>query len=181
MPYLLATTALLATIGLVNVALTLGVIRQLRTQRELLAGGLAVPAFEPPMLPAGATIAEFRATTVDGQVVSNTDLGLGTLVGFLTPGCPACLESLPWFLRRAEAAGQRDQVLAVISGAGADQTDMCRRLAEVARVVVEEERGAVAQAFGVQNYPAFALMSGDTVVASHFVLDQIPETVPRQR
>jgi len=172
----LAAFVFLSALGLANLGLTLAVVRWLRAQARS-SGTFA--GVQLNVLGAGATIGDFDTSTVDGVPIARTDLTGHTLVGFLTPGCPACLESLPSFAARAESTvGGPDRVLAIVAGVGAEFTEMCDRLRPLARVVVEEELGPVATAFGVDSYPAFALLSEHTVVASHFVLDQIPETVP---
>ncbi|GIG91315.1 TlpA family protein disulfide reductase [Plantactinospora endophytica] len=180
MAYLATAVTFGCALGLVNLVIVLGVVRRLRELHELLAGGVpALPRFEPNMLAAGATVGDFSASTGDGAPVARADLTGSTLVGFLTLGCPACLESLPWFVARAEGtAGGRDGVLAVLAGVGAEHSEMYGRLAAVARVVVEPELGPVAKAFGLTSYPSFALLYDDTVVASDFALERIPETVP---
>lgn len=179
-PVELAAFVFLSVLGLANLTLTLAVARWVRAQAR--TGGAfdgAHTGSRLNVLGAGATVGEFATSTVDGAAIARTDLIGRTLVGFLSPGCPACLESLPWFAARAEStAGGPDRVLAVVAGVGAEFTEMCDRLRPLARVVVEEELGPVARAFGVESYPAFALLSGDTVVASHFVLDEIPQTAP---
>ncbi|MDG4796068.1 MauE/DoxX family redox-associated membrane protein [Micromonospora sp. WMMD1082] len=163
---------------LVNTTVLLVVLGQLRRQSALLRVSIeGVQNPEPIMLTAGATVGDFTATTVDGVPVSRAALRGETLVAFLSPSCPACAESLPGFLARAEALpGGREQALAVVLGAGPDAGQLCERLTPVARVVNEPERGPVARAFGVDGYPAFGLLAGDTVVASHFVLDRVPAT-----
>jgi hypothetical protein len=56
---------------------------------------------------------------------------------------------------------------------------MCELLAPVAQVLTEEEdRGPLARAFGVASLPAFAVLSGDTVVASYPLADRIPADLP---
>ncbi|MGC5033160.1 TlpA family protein disulfide reductase [Micromonospora sp. DT229] len=163
---------------LVNTTVLLVVLAQLRRQSTLLKVSIeGVENPEPIMLTAGATVGDFTATTVDGTSVSRAGLRGETLVGFLSPSCPACAESLPGFVARAEAIpGGREQTLAVVLGTGEAATQLCERLAPVAQVINEPERGPVARAFGVDGYPAFGLLSGDTVVASHFVLDRVPVT-----
>ncbi|MEU6024939.1 MauE/DoxX family redox-associated membrane protein [Micromonospora sp. NPDC047134] len=161
---------------LVNTTVLLVVLAQLRRQSTLLKVSIeGVENPEPIMLTAGATVGDFTATTVDGTPVSRAGLRGETLVGFLSPSCPACAESLPGFVARAEAI-PREQTLAVVLGTGEAATQLCERLAPVAQVINEPERGPVARAFGVDGYPAFGLLSGDTVVASHFVLDRVPVT-----
>jgi hypothetical protein len=177
MPHLPAILALLAAACVLNTVLVVLVLRQLRQQSALLRvsiEGVANP--EPIMKVAGGRVDAFTAVTVDGEPVSADQLDGDTLVGFLSPGCPACAESLPGFLARAEEIGGRERTLAVVLGLGSAADTLCERIAPVARVVNEPERGPVSRAFGVDGFPAFALLSGHTVVASHFVLDKVPQS-----
>jgi hypothetical protein len=170
--------ALLYVIGLANLALSTAVLLKFRQQSEWLRQNIeGVTNPEPIMLTAGAD--EFVATTTDDTVLARADLRGQTLVAFLSPTCPFCAESLPAFVVRAESMpGGRDRVLAVVAGSDTSAAPMRDRLAPVARVVVEPDQGPVARAFGVTGMPAFALLSGTTVVGSHFVLAKVPESVP---
>lgn len=177
---LVVVTVVLGAIGLANLVLTLGVVRRMRAQNELMRmsiEGVANPA--PIMLEAGAQVGSFRAATTAGDAVGSNDLRGQTLVGFLSSSCPACAESLPSFLDRARLTpGGRDRVLAVVVGAEDTTAELRERLAPVARVVVEHREGPVSSAFGVSGFPAFALVADDRVVASHFALDRVPEAAP---
>ncbi|GAA1631860.1 TlpA family protein disulfide reductase [Catellatospora bangladeshensis] len=177
MPHLPAILALLAAVCVLNTGLIVLVLRLLRQQTVLVRAsieGVANP--EPIMTAGGGRVAAFTAVTVDGEPLSADQLDGDTLVGFLSPSCPACAESLPGFLARAEELGGRERVLAVVLGQGSAADALCERITPVARVVNEPERGPVSRAFGVDGYPAFALLSGHTVVASHFVLDKVPSS-----
>lgn len=177
MSYLPAAVTLVGVLGVLNLAVTLGLARRVRQQSELVAMSIeGVTNPKPIMLTAGRSVGEFDATTVDGEPVRSADLRGPTLVGFVSPGCPACAESLPAFVARAGTIpGGRRQVLAVVVGAPGTTGELRDRLAPVARVVAEPAGGPVAVAFGVDGFPAFALLSDDTVVGSHFALDRIPE------
>lgn len=171
----------LGTLGLVNLVVTLGLARRMRAQVDLLRMSIeGVSNPRPIMLEAGNRVGGFAAATTAGDPVGHADLRGPTLVGFLSASCPACAESLPSFVARARLVpGGRAGVLAVLVG-GEDATGELReRLAPVARVVVEHPSGPVATAFGVDGFPAFALLDDDRVVASHFALDRVPEAVAR--
>lgn len=169
----------LGTLGLVNLVLTLAMIRRLREQSGLIRmsiEGATNP--EPMMLTAGERVGSFTATTTTGDPVDRGDLRGPTLVGFLSPTCPMCLESLPGFVDRARAVpGGRDHVLAVLVGEQDEVTSLREALEPVAQVVVEYVAGPVATAFGVIGFPALALLADDEVVASHFALERLPDAV----
>lgn len=169
----------LGTLGLANLVVTVRLSQRVRAQQRLMRmsiEGVANP--NPIMLTAGSRVGSFTATTVSGDVVGTDALRGQTLIGFLSQSCPACAESLPAFLDRARLSpGGRDDVLAVVVGDESTVDELRDRLAPVARVVVEHQSGPVARAFGVDGFPAFALLDDDRVVASHFALDRIPDAV----
>jgi hypothetical protein len=174
-------TAVVGVLCLVNIALMLGVIRRLNDHSRMLAEkapGRAGPA--PLGVPPGERVGDFTVTAVNGEPVSRSDLNGSTLIGFLAPGCPSCEAGLPEFITRAEAAaGGRDQVLAIVLGTSAGAGELCDQLAPVARVLTEtEEGGPLVTAFGVGALPAFALLSGDTMVASYAIAERIPDAAP---
>lgn len=179
--------ALVGALGLVNLVLTVGVvrrqrevIRRLREHHELLVGRSAGPGTPPSlMLAPGRSVDDFEATTVDGAPLSRDRLAGRTLVGFFSAHCSSCREQLPSFLARAgRIPGGRAQALAVVVGPAEKTADMAARLATVARVVSEVEHGPVGAAFEVEGFPAFALLDGDLVTASAVSVDQLPDPRP---
>jgi hypothetical protein len=89
------------------------------------------------------------------STASHDDLA-GNLVGFFTPGCPACVERLPEFISHARQKTP-DQTVAVLVGEPEELTEMIEPRA-VAGVVLEPPQGPVAQAFEVKGFPALALL-----------------------
>lgn len=167
----------LGVLGLANLVLTLGLVRRVHAQSALLRMSIeGVENPRPIMLEAGEHVRPFAAATTAGDAVAHADLSGPTLVGFLSASCPACAESLPSFVARARLTpGGRERVLAVVVGGEDATAELRAALAPVARVVTEHASGPVARAFGVDGFPAFALLDGDRVVASHFALDRVPE------
>jgi len=175
------TDVIIGLLVLVNVALTLAVVRRQNEQGRLLTQVVSDRG-EPAALDVlpGDQVGDFAATTVDGRTLSRTDLRGSTLVAFMAPGCPSCEYSLPEFVSRAAGAPRgRDQVLAVVLGTSLGAGPMRDMLAPVAQVLTEDQdRGPPARAFGVTALPAFALLTDDTVVASYPLADRIPESIP---
>ncbi|WP_188189793.1 TlpA family protein disulfide reductase [Nonomuraea sp. SYSU D8015] len=167
-----AALILVGAICVLDLILTLGVIRRLREHtthlETLLRAGTG--ALAAPGLPAvGGTVGEFAARTLDGEEVSRRSLSGETLVAFFSPGCKPCLEKLPGFLEHARRRiGGRRLILAIVAGGDAAAAEMTETLRQVARVIVEDGYdGPVAQAFGVSEYPAFCLVDSDgTIVAA---------------
>jgi len=161
---------LVGALCVLNLVLTVGVIRRLREHTELIQG---LPRMQPPeqiMLPAGETVGPFTAVTEDGAEVSRDGLADETLVAVFSPTCSACAEQLPLFLDRARSfPGGRANVLAVVVGDREEAAAQAARLAPVARVAVEEHGGPVARAFDVRGFPAFARLDADgRVLASGY-------------
>lgn len=179
--FLIALAAVVGVVAVLNLLLTVGVIRRLRQHTEQLStlGNLGGPG--AVMRSAGEQIDEFAATTTDGEPVSRELLSGQTLVGVFAPGCSACKERMPEFISQAESfPGGRSQVLAVVAGEPEQVPEYRDQLAPVARVVVEAPvDGPLATALKVQGFPAFALLDSDgMVVASGFSLEELPLVAP---
>ncbi|GHG42460.1 MULTISPECIES: TlpA disulfide reductase family protein [Amycolatopsis] len=167
MPYVVATLVLLGLMCLLNLLLTIGILRRMRDQPA------ARP--EPPFaLRPGSAVGEFAVTTIDGEPL--TLAALNGTVAFFSAGCDACHETLPDFLAYARAQG-RDNVFAVFGG---DEPDTVRALAEVAHVVTAElDGGPVAAAFRNTWTPALYVVDGGRVVATAGRVHELP--VPAAR
>jgi peroxiredoxin len=172
MAFLVAAVVVVGVLGLVNLLFAFGVIRRLREHTELLdklgnrpAGGDPGPV----MLEPGETVADFEATTVEGDRVTRDDLSGSTLVAVFSPGCSACEAQMGKFVEYAAAhPGGRDKTLAVVVGPEAESASYVERLEATARVVREDREGSVSKALGVRGFPSFALVDGNVVRASGF-------------
>ncbi|MEV4176855.1 TlpA disulfide reductase family protein [Nonomuraea sp. NPDC049709] len=162
MPYLIVAVVLVGVLCLLNLLLTVGVIRRLRKQA---ASAASLPPMEDG-LAIGEEIPEFAATTTDGEPISDALIDGPALVGFFSPSCEPCRELMPRFIdhaRRTPAA-----VLAVVV-TDSDQEAVAdvERLAEVARVVVEAPHGAIQGAFQVAGYPTVFEIGADRRVTDN--------------
>ena len=169
---LTAVAVLAGALCLLNLVLTLGVVRRLREHAVLLAK--LQPAAAPnPMLAVGEQVGSFETVTVDGHPVSRDALDGPTLLGIFSPNCSACAERLPKFVDLAGGyPGGRERVLAVVVGDEHGAAAQVRALAPVARVVVEDADGAISQAMGVRGYPAFGVLDeGGHVLSAGTNLD----------
>lgn len=164
MTFLVAAIVVVGVLGVVNLLFSFGVIRRLREHTEILneIGGRAGSV----MLEPGQKVAGFEAATVDGAPVALAAAGGPALVGFFTPGCGPCSAKLPAFVELArEHPGGRDRVFAVVlSHDDAEAAPYVQDLAAVAQVVRGVEGGPMPKAFGVQGFPAFAVVDADSVV-----------------
>lgn len=162
MPYLIVAVVLVGVLCMLNLLLTVGVIRRLRKQA-------ASAAFLSPMaegLAIGEKMPEFAATTTDGEPISDELLDGPALIGFFSPSCQPCRELMPRFIDHARQTS--DAVLAVVvAGSDEEATADVERLAEVARVVVEEPQAAIQSAFKVAGYPTLFMIGADGKVTDN--------------
>jgi thiol-disulfide isomerase/thioredoxin len=164
--YLAAAVAVLTVLVVLDLFLTIGVVRRLREHTEQLSRMQADP-IGPGIVTTGDRVGEYVATTADGRTVSRADLAGGpTVVGFFSTSCPACERRIPDFVEYARSGPAR--VLAVVVGSGDLADDMSDRLSGVPGVVVREadEEGPIVRAFAVTAFPSFAVVDGDGAVLS---------------
>jgi hypothetical protein len=151
---------LVGLLTVLNLGLTVGVIRRLREHTELLSNQTkTAPAYQV-MAAKGEQVQPFSAVTVDGDTISQTELlAAPTLVGAFAYGCTSCEERRPAFVEFAKGfPGGRDRVLAVLVGGEDDLTAERAMLEPVARLVLQDEPGVgMTKALGVKGYPAFAV------------------------
>ncbi|MFG3556707.1 TlpA disulfide reductase family protein [Micromonospora sp. NPDC047557] len=161
MPFLIAAVVLVGLLCVLDLVLTLGVLRRLREHSDLLTDpGRATT--DPAQSRVGETVGDFRTTTVHGEPVSGDTLPDGTVVAFFTPGCEPCERELPRFATHARSVpAGRDAVLAVIVGAPQEAREYVAVLASVARVVVEDPLGPVAAAFNTTAFPTLLRIGRD--------------------
>lgn len=156
MPYLIAAVVLATALGLLNLLLTLAVLRRLRAaaarERDAASGVIGI----------GRAPGDFAAADTDGRAVGRADLTGRTVVGFFSTTCGACVEELPRFVARAGETS-RERVLAVVHGDRPAAEELAGRLAGVARVVVEDPDGPVGRAFEVRAYPAWCQLDDGVV------------------
>ncbi|MFI6744464.1 TlpA disulfide reductase family protein [Nonomuraea sp. NPDC050451] len=147
---------LVGVLCMLNLLLTVGVIRRLRRQA-------ASAPFLSPMaegLAIGEKMPAFAATTTDGEPISDELLDGSALIGFFSPSCEPCRELMPRFIDHARQTS--GTVLAiVVADSDKEAAADVERLAEVARVVVEAPRDAIQSAFKVAAYPALFLIGAE--------------------
>jgi thiol-disulfide isomerase/thioredoxin len=164
--YVIAALFTLAAVTMLNLLLTMAVIRRLRQHDELLAtGGLPPLAAGEPGPEVGESIGDFTAVATDGSVLSRADVADAT-VGFFTPDCEPCRRLVPTFKAYAEAnPDRRDRTIAVVVGRAADCAQTVRTLTAVSRVVVEPPGvGAMQAAFRISEFPSVVRVTTDLVI-----------------
>jgi thiol-disulfide isomerase/thioredoxin len=157
-----AVVAVVGVIAVLNLVLTLGVLRRLREQA-------AAPVLHDRRLPAvGAAVTDFHTVDVEGRELSLHDLTGPAVVGFFTPGCAPCEALLPQFVAAA-AEPDRQAIAVIVADPGEDESDYRRLLAPAARTVVERPHGTMQRAFGAGVFPTIAVLDAHhTVTASSF-------------
>lgn len=170
--------ALVGALCLLNLLFVLGVVRRLREHGTAIAALGRGAGSDESVLPAGAAVGAFSATTTKGEPVSAESLSGRTLVGFFAPGCEPCHLQLPSFVdAAADVPGERSQVLAIVEVGDGDQAAMVDRLGAVARVVLDEPGGEVAKAFGAVAFPAFCVLDERMVTASGHDISMVADPV----
>jgi peroxiredoxin len=160
MIYLALAVVLVGVLCLLNLVLSLAIIRRLRRQTEQDAQGVQSSRVT---LPKGTPLPEFTAMTTDDVPLSTVDLRDDrAVIAFFAATCQPCHTALPEFadLARTHPGGPK-HVLAVVNGSGPEADEFVEALSGLAHVVVEPELGPVAQAFSVTVFPAFYLADED--------------------
>src|SRR5262245_50989604 len=103
MVFLVAAVVLVAALALLNLLLTLGMMRRLREQAELISARGSGGGIDEGVMPAGSTIGEFITSAVDDRAVTSLDLSEDTMVGFFSPQCQPCRERVPEFISLLES------------------------------------------------------------------------------
>jgi Redoxin len=176
MAALTGAVVVVGTLCLLDLLLTLGVIRRLREHTAMLA---RTRPSEPLAigLPPGKSPEPFMATTTEGADVSGP-AGL-SVVAFFSTSCPVCPKQAPVFVDylRAQAL-KRDEVLAVVTGQAAASVPYFADLADVAHICTEPPDGEIGTAFGVRGFPAFFVLDAAGIVtASDFDPAALPATI----
>jgi thiol-disulfide isomerase/thioredoxin len=179
MPVVAALAFLALAVCLLDLVLTLGVIRRLRQHTELISKLSSGGRRPSAMLAEGETAGPFEAVATTGESLSRDRLSGETLVGAFAPHCSACEEKLPAFVEFATTfPGGREQVIAVVVGPENEAETYREQLEPVARVVIEPPMtGEMDTALALNAFPAFGVLDqSGTVVSSDVELTQSTAT-----
>ncbi|TDQ00869.1 peroxiredoxin family protein [Labedaea rhizosphaerae] len=170
MPVLVAAVVLLSLLCLLNLLLTVGILRRMRAGTQSTGPSTGQPTDLPFELKPGGSIDTFTATTTAGEELT-ADALAGT-VAFFSADCDACHDMLPSFISYAASHG-RDKVLAVVGGT---DPQTVAALEPVARVIAADpDGGPVARAFRNTWTPAMYVIADRTVVATAGRVDELPK------
>jgi len=181
MPVITAALTLVGTLCLLDLIISLGVIKKLREHSELLSNSTLF--FGPPTIAVGEVVGEFAVATVNGERIDSASFTGETLVAFFSPTCQPCLEKLPRFLSYARTVpGGRERVACAVIGDRTDSAAMVAELSEVAMVVAEDRGGPFSTAFKTSATPTLLRVApndtGQLVVTANRVdFHQLPAKV----
>ncbi|MFG1711058.1 TlpA family protein disulfide reductase [Nonomuraea sp. M3C6] len=180
MTYLIGAVIIVGLLCLLDLLLTVGIMRRLRAHSRQLSKRSEVGRPDHSMISVGSEVGAFNAQAIDDILVSDTTMGDDALIAFLTPTCAPCVESVPKFVELAKEwyAGHRN-VLSVVVGAREDATEMVSALGSVGSVTVEDHTGPLTSAFSVKLFPSFCRVKRDgdrLVVAEHIDIDNTSAT-----
>jgi hypothetical protein len=177
MAALAAATAVVGVLCVLDLLLTLGVVRRLREHTEML-NRTHPPASSVMGLSAGQMPSAFSGVSVEGVPVAGP-AGL-RLVAFFSTKCSVCPERVPAladFVRDNQL--RRSEVLAIVTANPGDEVPYLDRLTQVSQVCVESVGGELAAAFQLAGYPAFCLLdAGGVALATSFDPADLPAPVP---
>lgn len=169
MAVLYSIVAIVGLVCVLDLLLTVGVIRRLREHTQLLAGASTDGPPPAVMLGPDEQVGSFQAEAVSGESLTQDLFQEGpTLVGVFAHGCSSCEERLPQFVDYAkDFRGGPERVLSVVVGDAENGPLHLDDLRTVGRVVLESRPGSpVTTALGVKGYPAFAMVDPDGTVRS---------------
>ncbi|GAA0927801.1 TlpA family protein disulfide reductase [Virgisporangium aurantiacum] len=169
MPYLIAAVVFTTVLGLLNLLLTLAVLRRLREQATQPAAGNP----DSELLPVGAPLPAFTGHTAGGGVVDGAT-AKPEVLAFLSTTCGACLEQVSALIRYVTDRGiARDAALVVVVGPADDPvgTELTADIDPVATVLREPLDGPVCRAFNQRLFPTFYLVADGVVRARSIDVD----------
>jgi hypothetical protein len=170
---LLAGTISVGVLAGLSLIMTYGVVRRLREHDRQLAQLQAVLTPGPATPALRAPVAEFVASTVDGVEVTHRDFREGeSFVGLFSTHCTACHEQLPRFIEAVAHADPR-RVLIVLADDG-DAGVLARFRAQAlaaGQVVIEQNMGPVATAFGIDRWPTMLVLQDAVVTVNVHTAD----------
>lgn len=162
MALLASVVAVVGVLCILNLLLTLGVVRRLREHGAMIA---AANMTELPVIGLAKSdpVPPFSVVTIDGETLTN-ESGL-RVMAFLSSSCSICPERVGPFADYIRSHRiPRDGVLTVAVGPASEPPPYLDGLADLTKVCVEQDDSGVARAFKVNGFPAFCLLDADGVV-----------------
>lgn len=147
--------AVLGVIEIFHLAVTTALVRRIRA---LQTGGTSAPNIGGPSVGERGPV----PASLPG-VPPGTDV----LVGFFSPGCPACRDEAPRFAEAVPELGKGGvhPVVVLNGAAGPDRDWLAATLAPAGVPVLDEAARHAFRAFAINGTPAFFLLRADGKVA----------------
>ncbi|MFF4263491.1 TlpA family protein disulfide reductase [Streptomyces virginiae] len=167
MIFVVAGMVLVGALGLLNLALSLAIVRRLRRQEEQRR---AVDPHAPSGPEVGTKLPMFSAPAIGGEVFASESLAGGAAaLSFITTSCGACdefVEDMPEFAARTGLDDSR--IVVVIAGEQGKARQMADRLDGLATVVFEEAPGDISSLYSITATPTTVIADADQyVTATH--------------
>lgn len=161
MPFLIAAVVLVGAIAVLNLLLTMAVIRRLR-RNEMSTASPAVDT-GPEV---GTSLPELDAESVsNGPVSTQTVAGSESIFAFFSTTCSACKPSIPHFVEYIEKQGIKPAAaIAVVGGELEDADEFLSKLDGKATVVMEPDMGPITSSFNVAAFPTFVMADDKSTV-----------------
>jgi thiol-disulfide isomerase/thioredoxin len=161
---------LVGALCLLDLALSVGIVRRLRDQTaDIAALRSSGPSPADSLMPPGSTIGPFAATTTTDEPVA---IDGPTVVGLFLTGCGPCQALLPSFIEYARRSSL--PVLAVVTGDPDAAEPIVESLLPVADVVLDGQSGPLATAFQATSFPQVYVVDGGRVVVSGRDVSALP-------
>ena len=158
MGFVIAAVALVGALCVLDLLLTVAVLRRLR-EHETVLERLRPEADVDALV--GARVPDFTLTTVEGRTLTAAGLrGRRWLLALLSVGCGPCREQAP-ALRDAG-----DDVVAIVTGEGAPANGLVEDLRGAVAVVTVQAGSGPGAALGVSVYPTLLAVDEDGVVSA---------------
>lgn len=159
-----AAAALITVLLLLDLLLTVAVIRRLRDHTSRLGVLEATPVRRSGPV-RGAAFPEFSARTVDGVAVDHGQFGKGqVLIGIFASSCGSCRVHMPEFLQIAKEL-PRERVLVLVLGDPDEGDDLVRSARTASRVIVDPEASQITTGLNLPGVPMFLALDNGRITA----------------
>ncbi|GGN75975.1 TlpA family protein [Actinoplanes lobatus] len=160
----LSVTVVVGVVAVLNLILTVGVIRRLKDHEQRFTELSADDGASNAQPSVGTAVPEFTAATTTGGKVTAADLRDGGLIGFFSVGCPPCAEQLPDFTRFLRAMDDTPALIVIEAPSPADAAAFLEVTGDLP--VVLDGGDGLCKTFEVNRFPSMAQLSGGAVAAN---------------
>ncbi|MEU4834743.1 hypothetical protein [Streptosporangium sp. NPDC023615] len=178
MPFLIAAVVFVGLLCLVDLVLTMAVIRRLRDHTQQLA---ALRSGDPAqsLLREGTPLPAFTAESVDGETI-DSQAAPPEVLALLSTECVVCLDEMPNLVRFLgdRGVGRSAAIVAIVGDDTPKAGELVEGLRPVARVIRQPWDGPIEKAFQAKLFPNFYLVSGGVVRVASISVANLDRPVP---